>query len=278
LAKSLSGQLRQSLSEHCFRLGPRVQFPLGCDQQPCILGLLPSLFGVAPRIHGLFRFPPRVTGTDCRARLLLALASAFVQGFLSLLSLGQRCDSPLFGTTQPHAALPQRVEMIALIHQRLLALLLPLRVQQSDPLRQPCAAVSRHLLQVGQPAKLLRPCHAADFLSQPTTDPAQALLLYHHQHRITNVDFIRRSITHLLPRILIQNLEQRPRLLAQRLGTPTQTCRTQRLARNQHIQQSVALRQRDTTTLADTSKFRLLFLSNDHRHIQAPLQFRNLLS
>jgi hypothetical protein len=84
-----------------------------------------------------------VAGTDRRPCLLLALAGTFVQGVLRLLGLGQRGAGPLFGPTQAHAALPPRVEMIALVQQRFLTLRLPLRVHQGDPFRQSGAAIAR---------------------------------------------------------------------------------------------------------------------------------------
>jgi hypothetical protein len=167
------------------------------------------------------------------------------------------------------------VEVITLVQQRRLALFLPLGIDEFDPLGQTRAAVTRHLLQLRQALEFFRPSFAADLLAQLPRDPAQALLLHHHQHRIANVNLIGRPIAHLLLRVFIQHFEQPSRLLSRRFRTTTERRHTQSLARNQHVQEGMALRQRHAARLADGRQFRLLLVIDDDRDVQPLFQRRD---
>ena len=153
-------------------------------------------------------------------------------------------------------------------------MLLPFRIHQGHSLLQAFAAIACHLLQVRQESKLFCPGLAAHFLGKLTAYPAQALRFHDHQHRIFDINFIPRRLTHQRPRQFIQNRQQFMGFLSGCPGASAQARHAQNLAGNQDLQQFPAIPQRHSTRLADAGQFRLFLLVNHHCLRQALLQLR----
>ena len=167
--------------------------------------------------------------------------------------------------------------MIPLIHRRLPAVRLPLRVHQGESLRQTRAAIACQLFQVRQPGELLRPGRAADVGAELAADPAQALLLDHHQDRGTDVNLVARTIADQRPCIRIENVQQRPGLGGGGPRAAPQARHAQRLLGNQDLQQRAAARQTDAARLTDTGELGLFRVIEHHRPGEALLEVRHLL-
>ncbi len=90
---------------------------------------------------------------------------------------------PLLPLPQGPAAFAQRVEMIFLIGECGVALSLAFLLHPGHPLGEAGAAVAGHLLKIRQPTKFLGRGLAVAVVGQPTCEPAEAVLLHHHQTR-----------------------------------------------------------------------------------------------
>ncbi len=85
--------------------------------------------------------------------------------------------------------------MVFLIREGVGALGLALLIHQGDALGQAAAAIPCHLPEIGQRAKFRGPGVAVAVVRQAAGQPAQAVLLHHHQTRsAAQEDFIGRSL------------------------------------------------------------------------------------
>src|SRR5262249_47955019 len=80
---------------------------------------------------------------------------------------------------QGAAAFPQRMKMVFLIGDGMLAGDLALLIHQGNSFGQAAAAIASHLLQLGKTTKFFGPGLAVAVVGQSATQPAQAVLLHH---------------------------------------------------------------------------------------------------
>jgi hypothetical protein len=88
--------------------------------------------------------------------------------------------NPLLDLPQGTAAFAQRVKMVFLIGDDILAALVAFLIHHGDALGQAAAAIACHLLEVGPTTEFFGPRSAVPVVGQPAGQPAQAVLLHHH--------------------------------------------------------------------------------------------------
>ena len=138
------------------------------------------------------------------------------------------------------------MEMALLVGEAGAALVLTFLVHQGHTLGQARAAVARHLPEIRQAAALLGPGVAVAVLGQAAGQPAQAVLLDHHQTGPTaEEDVVRGHLFDLRPRHRVEDGQQRGGALGGRVRPASQLGDAGRLLAEYGLEQAAGDGQAD---------------------------------
>ncbi|HZU35987.1 MAG TPA: hypothetical protein VFA18_08770 [Gemmataceae bacterium] len=232
-------QERQSGGDDPLGARSRIQLPCRREQLEGIHDRSPGIFHRCTGFDGCGR---RAFGSRRGGRRPLSAARPACLVLFATLSRRGRVDGtadPLLHLPQGPTTFAQRVKMVFLIGQRALATLLTLLIDQSDALGQAAAAITGQLPQVGQATQFFGPGFAVAVLGQSAGQPAQALLLDHHQARsAAKEDFVGSSLFDPRSGHSVEDRQQSIGLLSRSLGPATQLGHTGRALLEQGQQQT----------------------------------------